>query len=98
MLLCGSRPRRCRQTGRIGLLWLGLVLLSQPAGAQSIDTRRSQATIGEPVEMSLQVRAFDIPPALLGRTASRCACSMPTVAKRSNRSGYAPCPADRMNR
>ncbi|GKQ57517.1 hypothetical protein QMTAC487_13760 [Sphaerotilus sp. FB-3] len=66
MLLCGSRPRRCRQTGRIGLLWLGLVLLSQPAGAQSIDTRRSQATIGEPVEMSLQVRAFDIPPALLG--------------------------------
>ncbi|MGL4188026.1 MAG: hypothetical protein ACRCTM_03985, partial [Sphaerotilus sulfidivorans] len=66
MLLCGSHPRRCRQTGRIGLLWLGLVLLSQPAGAQSIDTRRSQATIGEPVEMSLQVRAFDIPPALLG--------------------------------
>jgi len=66
MHLCGSRPRRRQQPERIWLLWLFLLLLPQQAGAQSIDTRRSQATIGEPVAMSLQVRAFDIPPALLG--------------------------------
>ncbi|MFM2346066.1 MAG: hypothetical protein RL654_819 [Pseudomonadota bacterium] len=63
MLLCGYRPRRLLQLGQIGLL---ILFLLQSAGAQSIDTHRSQATIGEPVEMSLQVRAFDIPPAQLG--------------------------------
>lgn len=38
-----------------------MLLGSSPVGAQSIDTSSTRATVGEPVAMTLRVRAFDWP-------------------------------------
>lgn len=49
-----------RHRTRQAVCGLGLVL-GIPAAAQSIDTSSTRATVGEPVAMTLRVRAFDWP-------------------------------------